>query len=417
MMTNNNILISGAGIAGMTLAYWLHKFGFNPTIIEQHNGLRKGGYMIDFFGTGVTVADRMNILPLIANKDARIPEVTFVDEMGTRKGGLAMVQLRKLIPTQAFTILRDDLSDILFSKIKNHVDVVFGHSIEKIDQDDHQVNVTFNGGKTVSFDLLIAADGLHSNVRNLIFGRYDFQKFCGYYTASYLTDNYINASHAFLSHNVPQKHVGLYSIRNNKLATFFLFKSKKRLEYDRNDIESQKQILVKEFQGVKWECPTMLKKLSDTNDLYFDEVSQVNMGEWYQNRVSFIGDACYCPSLLSGQGATMAMVGAYVLAGELRLAQGDYKKAFAEYQKIVRPLASQKQEIALKTGSSFLPDTKFGVWFRNTFSNIIFLPIISSWFAKTYFSGELKLKIYESFDPLPNTSKIEKMEPPMLIHH
>lgn len=208
MMKNTNILISGAGIAGMTLAYWLRKFGFNPTIIEQHHGLRKGGYMIDFFGTGVAVADRMNILPLIANKDSRIPEVTFVDDAGTRKGGLDMARLRKLMATQAFTILRDDLSDILFSKIRNHVDIVFGHTITRIEQDDHNVNLTFNGGKTSSFDLLIAADGLHSNVRSLAFGRNDFVKYLGYYTASYITDNYLNANHAFLSHNVPQKQVG-----------------------------------------------------------------------------------------------------------------------------------------------------------------------------------------------------------------
>jgi 2-polyprenyl-6-methoxyphenol hydroxylase-like FAD-dependent oxidoreductase len=395
-MDNEDILISGAGIAGVTLAYWLKKFGFNPVIVEQAPKLREGGYAIDFWGAGFDVAERMGILPDLDKADLKIPEVTVVDEKGNRKCGINYPKLKKLMNGRAFTLLRSDLSKIIYDHLEKHIEVIFGDSINKIEQFPNKVAVTFRSGKIRDFILVVGADGLHSNVRELVFGNESqFEKFYGYYTSSYTIKDNLLDHNAFLMYNTPGRQTATYSTGQSKTTTtFFIFTSPQKIAYPHHDIEMQKQILRNEFQNAGWQCPYLLSKMDTAPDFYFDAVSQIQIGRWSEDRVTLVGDACFCPSLLSGQGSTLAMVGAYILAGELKDAKGNYKTAFERYESIFKPFIEDKQKKAQSFAKSFVPQSKFGIWTRNIGIKLMSFDFISKRFVKPFMDNKLKLKLY-----------------------
>jgi 2-polyprenyl-6-methoxyphenol hydroxylase-like FAD-dependent oxidoreductase len=391
---NKNILISGAGIAGTTLAYWLKRFGFNPTIVEQAPKLRQGGYAIDFWGAGFDVAERMGIVSDLDKADLGITEVSLVDADGKRKGGLNYLKLKKLMKGHAFTLLRSDLAKVIYNQLEN-IEIIFGDTIDKIEQHTDEVTVTFHNGSTRNFDLVIGADGLHSNVRNQIFGsEVQFEKYYGYYTSSFTIEDNIYNGKAFQTYNVPGKQAAVYSTNEGKTTTFFIFTSPQKLPCSHQDINAQKQILRDEFQNAGWKCADLLSKIDTTPDFYFDVVSQIQMNRWSKDRVALTGDACDCPSLLSGQGSTLAMVGAYILAGELKEANGNYTVAFAQYENIFKPFIDDKQRIAKGFAKSFVPKSKLGIWIRNAVVRLMFFPFVSKLFIKQFSDHKLKLKRY-----------------------
>ena len=393
-MYNKEILISGAGIAGTTLAYWLQRFGFNPTIIEVSPKLREGGYGIDFWGAGFEVAEKMNIVSDLEAADLGISKLLFVDENNKRRGALNYRQIKKLMNGRAITLLRSDLAKIIYHHLHEDIEIIFGDTIKQIVQDTDSVSVTLKTGQTRKFDLLVGADGLHSNVRKLVFGdERQFEKYYGYYTASYTFLKDGDSDTSFLTYNVPGKQAAVYSSQKNRSA-FFIFTSPKKLSYDHHDTEAQKQILRTEFGDAGWKCPELLAKIDSSFDFYFDTVSQIQMNNWSKGRVTLVGDACDCPSLLSGQGSTLAMVGAYILAGELKEANGDYKLAFQRYQTIFKPFIDKKQKIAQTFSKSLVPKSSFGIWMRNTFMNLMFLPFLSKLFIKQFMNDNLRLKDY-----------------------
>lgn len=394
-MDNKNVLISGAGIAGLTLAYWLKRFGFNPTVAEVSPELRKGGYAIDFWGAGFDIADRMGIVADLKKADLGISEVSFVDENNKRKGAMNYAHLKKLMNGRAFTLLRSDLSKIIYEHLSNDVEIIFGDTITAIEQHENNAAVKFRKGGSRNFDLVIGADGLHSVVRNLAFGNEaQFEKYYGYYTSSFTIETGTSVGKAFSLYNVPGKQVAIYSISEKKAAAFFIFTAPQKLSYEHRDIEKQKQILRSEFENVGWKTAEILSKMDAAPDFYFDTVSQIRMKNWSNNRVTLAGDACDCPSLLSGQGSTLAMVGAYILAGELKEYNGNYKTAFAQYENIFKPFIESKQKIAQTFAKSLVPKSKFGIWMRNTFVNLMFLPFISKLFIKQFMDDKLNLKQY-----------------------
>lgn len=394
-MENKNILISGAGIAGTALAFWLRKFGFNPTVVESAPKLRDGGYAIDFWGAGVDVAERMGILQDIMDADLGIPEVTFVDKDNVRKSGLNYLKLKELMNNRAYTLLRSDLSRIIYERIERDVEFIFGDSISKIEPKESDIKVTFKSGTVRNFDLVVGADGLHSNVRRILFGPEEqFEKFYSYYTSSFSIEGDTNTNKAFLMYNVPGKQAAVYSTKENKTTVFFIFTSPEKLNYDHHDVAKQKQILREQFQNAGWKCQHILDKMNLAQDFYFDAVSQIKMNNWSKGRITLVGDACCCPSLLSGQGSTLAIVGAYILAGELKNVAGNYKLAYNEFQAIFKPFIDQKQRIAQNFAKSFVAKSTFGIWMRNVLMHMMFLPFLSKLFVKQFSDRKLKLKEY-----------------------
>lgn len=379
----------------MTLAYWLKKFGFNPSIVEHAPKLREGGYAIDFWGAGFDVAERMGILPDLDRADLNIPEVTVVDENGKRKCGINYIKLKKLMNGRAFTLLRSDLSKIIYGHLEKDVEIILGDSVTRIEQYPAKITVAFRSGRIRDFNLVVGADGLHSNVRKLTLGEESqFEKFYSYYTSSYTIEDNLK-SNAFLMYSVPGKQTAIYSTRKRNTKTaLFIFTSPQKILYPRHDIEAQKQILRNEFQSVGWQCPDLLSKMETAPDFYFDVVSQIRMSQWSKERVTLVGDACDCPSLLSGQGSTLAMVGAYILAGELKEANGNYKTAFEQYENIFKPFIEDKQLTAQGFAKSFVPQSKFGIWKRNIGIRLMSFDFVSKMFIKPFMDNKLELKLY-----------------------
>jgi 2-polyprenyl-6-methoxyphenol hydroxylase-like FAD-dependent oxidoreductase len=393
-MNNRNILISGAGIAGTTLAYWLKKFGFKPVIVERAPKLREGGYAIDFWGAGYDIAERMSIIPDLALADLKISELTLVDKNDNRKAALNYAKLIELMRGRAFTLVRSDLARIIY-QLDQDVEIIFGDWISDIRSLESGLVVTFHSGDVRSFDLVIGADGLHSVVRTLVYGpEAQFEEYYGYYTASYTVKKNLYKGKAFKMFTVPGRQVAVYSTKDAETTAFFIFSSPQKLSYDHTNLEAQKQILRNEFQKTGWWCDELLAAMDTTTDFFFDVVSQIHIEHWWKGRVALVGDACYCPSLLSGQGSTLAMVGAYILAGELKEASGDHQVAFQEYQRIFKPFLDAKQKIAQSFAKSFVPKSSLGIWMRNVVVKLMFLPFVSRLFIKPFLDNNLELKEY-----------------------
>ncbi len=394
MMKKQKVLISGAGIAGLTLAYWMQKSGMDVTVVEKASHLREGGYMIDFWGLGFDVAEKMGIIDDLAKAHYTIPEFQFVNEKNERVGGFDVSKLRSLIQYRHFNLLRSNLEKILFETVKNNVTMMFSDFIRSINPTNSGVVVTFGSGSEAEFSIVIGADGLHSNVRNLKFRHEEqFEKYLGYYAASFTIDNYLKEDRIFYSYSTPGKQVSLYSLRENKLATLFVFKSKVKLTASVEE-ECAKEVLRSVYRNVGWECPRLFEAMNESPDFYFDSVSQIQMDDWFSGQVALVGDACQCVSLIAGQGSSLAMAGAYILAGELKEAGGEVQTAFHNYERILKPEIGRKQRLAQEFASSFVPDTKFAIWKRNTFTNLMLLPFVSRWFINKYLADRIRLKNY-----------------------
>ncbi|MBE1498700.1 2-polyprenyl-6-methoxyphenol hydroxylase-like FAD-dependent oxidoreductase [Amycolatopsis lexingtonensis] len=368
-MTSNRVLISGASVAGPALAFWLRRYGFTPTVVERAPELRDGGYAVDFRGASLDVLDRMGLLGAVEAAATRMGEVTYVDGQDR-----PLVVTPPTYQSGELEILRGDLSRILYDATKDDVEYVFGDSITGITERGDGITVTFAHGEPREFDLVIGADGLHSNVRSLVFGdERRFRHDLGYYVSICTVPNHLALDHVGRFHNEPNRTVGVYSARDNSEAKALFWFGADRLDYDHRDVGQQRRIVEERFAGVGWETPALVDAMRAAPDFYFDSASQIKLDSYARGRVALVGDAAYCAAPLSGMGTSLAVVGAYVLAGEL--ASASYETAFAAYEREMRPFVDACQKLAEGNGKWFVPPTRAWLKFRNlTYRLLPYLP-------------------------------------------
>jgi 2-polyprenyl-6-methoxyphenol hydroxylase-like FAD-dependent oxidoreductase len=361
------VLIAGAGIAGPTLAFWLTAAGFEPTLIERAPALRAGGYVIDFWGLGYDIAERMNLEKEINRIGYHIREMRIVDERGVRIAGFGTKVFGELTGGRFVTFGRSDLSRLLLEKIKGTTEVLFGDDIAAIQEQSDCVRVQFKHAGERRFDLVVGADGLHSNIRKLVFGPQDrFEKKLGYMTAAFEVQGYRpRDENVYVIFSEPGRMLGRFALHEDRTLFLFVFAIDADSAPENLDLPAQKSMLRGIFGDGKWECPGVLDELDRATDLYFDRVSQIKIGSWSCGRIALVGDAAFCVSLMAGQGSALAMTASYVLAGELAKASGRHEEAFRSYEAQLRTFIGAKQKGAERFSAAFAPKTRWGLFLRN----------------------------------------------------
>jgi 2-polyprenyl-6-methoxyphenol hydroxylase-like FAD-dependent oxidoreductase len=340
------VLVAGASIAGPALAHWLRRRGAEVTVVERAPGLRPGGQAVDARGVAKEVIRRMGLDAVVraactdtagahtVDVDGNVLETYRADDDGG-DGFIAEIE-----------ILRGDLSQVLYDDTRDGVEYVFGGRISELTQDADGVDVVFAGGDRRRFDLVIGADGLHSALRAMVFGpRERFVHHLGLVLAFYSVPNEFGIDRWLIDYQESGRSAGLRPLRDASRAMAMLSFPAPDFDVDYRDVEAQKRLLREQMAGFGWKTPRILAHLDDTPDFYLDQVAQVVMDRWSDGRVGLIGDAASCPSPMSGAGTGLALVGAYLLAGELAAAGWDPAAGFAGYERRMRPFVEANQEI------------------------------------------------------------------------
>lgn len=347
------VLVVGAGVAGLAVCYWLKAFGFSPTLIEKSNTLRKGGYGVDIFGIAVGITKKMGIYEKIVAMRTQIERGFYVNADGHT---LVEAQGEKFgfRHGEEVEILREDLIQILKQAI-TEIPCHFNQYIKSIKQDDKRVEVTFNNNKTENYDLVIGADGVHSTTREMVFSTEEYERVdFGCYSAIYSLPNYLKLERSEIAFDSNQKFISVSSDKNPAVAlASFMFRSNRGVENIRNE-KDQKNFFKDAFVDLGWETNKLLQYMQESNDFYFDVAIQIKMKSWTKGRVALVGDSAFCSTALSGQGTTTALVGAYVLVGELKAAIGNYHVAFERYNNLLRPYVEANQELGAWINETFL---------------------------------------------------------------
>ncbi|CDX11938.1 hypothetical protein LCM4577_23315 [Mesorhizobium sp. LCM 4577] len=373
-MAERTVLISGGGIAGPALAFWLAAAGFRPTLIERAPQLRTGGYVIDFWGLGYDIASWMGLEADINRLGYHVREMRIVGENGKRVGGFGTDVFGELTNGRYVTLARSDLSRLLFKKIKDTTEVIFDNEIVGLEENSHGVRVQLERGGERDYSLVVGADGLHSGVRRLAFGpQHQFEKKLGYAVAAFEAEGYRPRDEdVYLMYGLPGRMLGRFTLHGNR--TLFLFVFTVGESPLPTALDLQKEMLRNKYADGGWECPRILEELGHTDELYFDSVSQIAMNRWAKGRVVLTGDAAFCVSLLAGQGSALAMISGYVLAGELLKADGRHEEAFGRYEALLRNYIRTKQQGAARFASALAPRTRLGLLFRNLVTKAFLIP-------------------------------------------
>lgn len=370
------VAISGAGIAGGTLAYWLAEAGHEPLLIERAPAPRTGGYVMDFWGVGYTVAERMGILPAVRAAGYQVSEVRFVDDAGHKVGGFSVDTLRELTKGRLTSVARSALAAEIYRSVEGRVETIFGDQVAAIDEHEGGVRIALESGSTRDVDIIVGADGLHSRVRDLAFGPEDrFEKDLGYRFAVFDVTGYQRREDdTYAIHSATSRQLARFSLRDDRTLFLLVFRADLAGGAEPGNAAETKALLRSVFADAGWEAREILAAMETADDLYFDRVSQIRMPSWHQGRAILVGDAGMAVSFIAGEGAGLAMTEAYVLASELARAPGDHRAAFMAYEDRLRPFVEGKQKSAENFASTFVPKTEFGIWLRNQATKLMALP-------------------------------------------
>ncbi|MFF0632757.1 FAD-dependent monooxygenase [Nocardia sp. NPDC004151] len=397
-MSNKRILISGAGIAGQALAYWLARHGFRPTVVERAPRLRTGGQGVDIRDQAIEVVEKMGIMPRVRAAAADVVGMRFVRADGREISRIDIEGIKNENGSAEVEIMRGDLVRILHDITTGTVEYLFDDAITALDQDDNGVTVTFAHGPARRFDLVVGADGLHSTVRKLAFGpESDYVRFMDHYFAFGNADAELGPDRWVTMFNTPGRMTGVYRSGNHPQAKAYFMVRSPRRDIDLRDQQAARALLSAEFGDENdWHVPELLAGVLADPDAYIDALGQVRMDSWSSGRVVLVGDAAHCASPVSGAGAEIALIGAYRLAGELAAAAGDHRIAFDRYERSHRPLITRKQQVGPNL-RLMVPKTRLGMAVRNTVTR---LPLLES------MSGMERIMSPQATDRLPDYESV-----------
>ncbi|MFF2026926.1 FAD-dependent monooxygenase [Streptomyces sp. NPDC058171] len=371
-MQRLKVLISGASIAGPALALWLAEYGAEVTVVERWPELRTGGQLVDLRGVAREVIRRMGIDADVRAASEDNFGLSFVDRRGRARGTLRSDRFGGDGPVAEIEILRGSLSRVLHERSKDRVDYRFGDRITSVRDEGAKVRVEFASASVESFDLVVGADGLHSELREMLFGpEVRHVRHLGTYVSFWTARNHLDLKDWTVVYSEPGRSIGMRSILGSTKTMAFLAFRAGPPAYDWRDVDAQKRMVRARGYGMGWEAAALLSQIETAPDFYFDTCSQVKLPAWSTGRVGLLGDAASCASPLSGHGTSIAMVGAYVLAGELARTPDDVTGAFGRYEAVLRPWVERIQRSAPGQGRVMTPETSHGIALRNGVTRLV----------------------------------------------
>ncbi|MFI6905315.1 FAD-dependent monooxygenase [Nonomuraea sp. NPDC050394] len=355
------VLISGASIAGPALAYWLTRYGYEVTVVERAPQPRKtGGHSVDLWRPALDIAERMGVLPAIQKRSTATERTLAYRPRVRRPALIDNTKIFTAVSDRHLEIMRDDLSEIFYDATRDTAEYVFADSITSISEDGE---VTFERGEPRRFDLVIGADGLHSNVRRLAFGpESQFTHWVGAYLAVISVPRDLARDGDMIAHfDVGRTAMAYTAAHLDDARVLFLFRTEHPLDYHHRDIARQKTLLREHFAGLDGHVPRWLAELDRTPSFYFDSITQIRLERWSRGRVVLVGDAGLSPGPAIGASTSLAMVSAYVLAGQLAAAGGDHTQAFAAYQAELQEFVRRSRAFANGMAKTLLPSHRLGL--------------------------------------------------------
>ncbi|HEX3779331.1 MAG TPA: FAD-dependent monooxygenase [Pseudonocardiaceae bacterium] len=390
---NRRVLISGASVAGPVLAYWLARYGFEPTLVEAADAPRDGGYPIDVRGQALSVADRMGLLPELRAAGLDTEGLSFVNAENRTLAAVDMRAMRKAAASADIELCRGDLVRILHAATSDGIEYRFGNRITELTQHEGGVHVEFEHGPGGDFDLVLGADGLHSGVRKLTFGpEQQFLRYLGYYFGGVEVASSVGMPERVVLRNEPGKLIGIYRY-HDRAGAFFMFASRHQVDYDYRDLAAPGRIFTERFADLRWRGG-VVEQVAAAGEMYFDSLSQVHLATWSKGRIALVGDAGYCPTLITGQGTSLAMIGAYLLAGELAAAGGDHRVAFARYEERFRPAVTAAQRGTSQGAAMLIPATSAAIWRRNQLVRLAGIQVLVSRLTRRFARPAAELPAY-----------------------